>query len=122
MSKHVLFICQSCHYSRKEEERNNLSGGTHLLNQVLALAENLSQKSQLEIQPVECLWTCKQHCAAAFSGTDKSTYLFTNLAPTDGDALLQFGLHYLKSSDGSVDWDDIPKVLRSAGIGQIPPI
>ncbi|MBD3885234.1 DUF1636 domain-containing protein [Phormidium tenue FACHB-886] len=122
MSKHVLFICQSCRFSRKEEEERNLPGGTHLLNQVLKLAEDWSHRSQLEIQAVECLWTCKHHCAVAFSAAQKSTYLFMNLTPTDGDALLQFGEQYLESSDGSIDWDDIPKALRAVGIGQIPSI
>lgn len=121
MSKHVLFICQSCFYSCQEKQQNNISGGTHLLNQILELVENWDGRSQLDIQPVECLWACKQHCTVAFSAPQKSTYLFMNLAPTDGEALLQFGEAYFKSSDGSVDWGDIPKALRS-GIAHIPSV
>ncbi|MEP0957614.1 DUF1636 domain-containing protein [Leptolyngbya sp. FACHB-1515] len=79
-------------------------------------------RSQLEIQAVGCLWTCSHPCAVAFSATNKLTYLFTDVPPSEAEALLKFGELYLASENGTIAWKLFPEVLQSTTIAKIPPV
>ncbi|WP_250123538.1 DUF1636 domain-containing protein [Chroococcidiopsis sp. CCMEE 29] len=121
MPKHILFVCKSCRLTTPEKQDKGQSDGTKLLNKLLALHQDWSRQSELEIQAVGCLWTCSHPCAVALSSPNKPTYLFTNLPPLEtADALIQFGEHYLDSNDGDVPWKQFPEVLQSAEIAKIP--
>ncbi|WP_416671395.1 DUF1636 family protein [Egbenema bharatensis] len=121
MSKHTLFVCQSCHRSSEERPKDQPADSTRLLEQLNSLCMEELQSNNLEIQPVGCLWTCDKPCAVAFSAPYKPTYLFTNL-PTDEVApvLLQFGKLYLDSNTGNVPWKQFPEALQSVSIAKIP--
>lgn len=121
MSKHILFVCKSCHRSSEEHPNDQPADGTRLLEQLNTLS--IEQADEFEIQPVSCLWTCDKPCSAAFSASHKPTYLFTNL-PTDetASALLQFGKRYLDSSTGDVPWKQFPEVLQSVSVTKIPAV
>ncbi len=123
MSKPILFICQSCRLSDHNDDNtdNHPSDGAVLLNQLLTLHQQWSRQSELEIQPVGCLWTCRQPCAVALQSADKCTYLFTHLPPSESaEALMQFSELYLDSKDGNVPWKQIPDVLKTETIARIP--
>jgi len=123
MPKHVLFICKSCQLATPEKQDKGQSDGNKLLNQLLALHQDWSRKSDLEIQAVECLWACSHPCVVAFSTTQKFAYLFTDLPPSDSAvALLQFGEYYLDSDDGNVLLSKFPEVIKSAELARIPPV
>ncbi|MBD2463176.1 DUF1636 domain-containing protein [Oscillatoria sp. FACHB-1407] len=119
MSKHILFVCKSCHYSSEERPNNQPADGTRLLEQLNTLSTKPSDA--FEIQPISCLWTCDRPCTVAFSAPHKPTYLLTNL-PTDetASALLQFGKRYLDSSTGDIPWKQFPELLQSASVAKIP--
>jgi predicted metal-binding protein len=121
MSKHILFVCQSCHRSSEERPKHQPADGTRLLEQLQPLCTDQLQSNDLEIQPVGCLWTCDKPCAVAFSAPHKPIYLFTNL-PIDetASALLQFGKRYLDSNTGDIPWKQFPEMLQSASIAKIP--
>ncbi|MDM9382061.1 DUF1636 family protein [Chlorogloeopsis sp. ULAP01] len=123
MSKHVLFVCQSCHHSSQERAENQLADGTLLLNQLNTLYAEQFPANELEIQPVGCLGTCDRPCAVAFSALHKPTFLFTNLPLTESTvALLQFGEVYLANKTGDISGKYFPQMLRSASIAKIPPV
>jgi predicted metal-binding protein len=123
MTKHILFVCKSCNTKSEEGQNEKQRDGSALLDQLLALHQNWSRQSELEIQAVSCLWTCSNPCTVALSGTNKSTYLFTDLPLAESaDALIQFIEHYLDSNNGDVVWKRCPKVMESSVIAQIPPI
>ncbi|NDJ17463.1 DUF1636 family protein [Myxacorys almedinensis] len=121
MSKHKLFVCQSCHHSSKDRPKEQPTHGTCLLEHLNTLTTE--QPNKFEIQPVGCLWTCDKPCAVAFSAPHKPTYLFTNL-PTDepAAALLQFGKLYRDRTTGDIPWKQFPEVLQSASIAKIPAV
>jgi predicted metal-binding protein len=123
MPNHALFVCQSCKFSREQKHYEGQSGGTHLLNQLMALYQAWSRRSELAIETSGCLWTCSYPCAVALSGTNKTTYLFTELPPLESaTVLLQFGELYLDSDDGNVPWDQFPEALKCVTVAKIPPI
>jgi predicted metal-binding protein len=121
MSNHILFVCKSCNSVHSDEVNYEKAEGAILLDQLLDLHQNRSQQDELEIRAVGCLWTCSSPCSAAFSGTDKATYLFTKVPSTAAEALLQFGELYLNSKDGNIPWKQFPEVLQSVEIAKIPP-
>jgi len=120
MSNPILFVCKSCRLSDHDDE-DNPSDGALLLNQLLTLHQHWLRQSELEIQPVGCLWTCSQACAVALQCSNKCTYLFTHLPPLgSADALMQFSVLYLDSAHGNVPWKKIPEVLKTETIARIP--
>jgi predicted metal-binding protein len=118
--KHVLFICKSCNSVHSDKVDYEKSEGATLLNQLRNLHQNGSHQNELEIKPVGCLWTCDRPCSAAFSATDKATYLFTHVPATAAAALLQFGELYRNSQNGDIPGQQCPEALQSAQVAKIP--
>lgn len=120
MSKPILFVCQSCRLSDQDDDTHP-TDGTVLLNQLLTLHQQWAQQSELEIQPVGCLWTCRQACTVALQSANKCTYLLTHLLPSESaEALMQFSELYLNSENGNIPWRKIPEVLKTETIARIP--
>ncbi|MCU0565703.1 MAG: DUF1636 domain-containing protein [Oculatellaceae cyanobacterium Prado106] len=123
MSKHTLFVCQSCHHSSEERSNDQTADGACLLEQLNTLRAEQLQPEDFEIQPVGCLWTCDRPCAVAFSAPHKPTYLLTTL-PMDetAPALLEFSKRYLDSNTGDIPWKQFPEALQSVSIAKIPAV
>ncbi|GAB4240531.1 MAG: DUF1636 family protein [Elainellaceae cyanobacterium] len=119
MSNPILFVCKSCRLSSHNDEAQQ-SDGALLLNQLLALHQQWSRQAKIEIQPVSCLWICRQACTVALQSANKCTYLFTHLPSESAAALLQFSELYLDSKDGNIPWKKIPEVLKTETIARIP--
>jgi predicted metal-binding protein len=123
MSKHTLFVCQSCHQSSEQLAENQPSDGSVLLEKINRLCSEKFLSNQLEIKPVECLWACSQGCVVSLSSSKKNTYLFVNLPPQESPiALLEFIQLYIKSRKGFIAWKKFPKLLQAAIFAQIPPV
>ena len=121
MSHPILFVCRSCSLTEQDIEAGNLSDGALLLNQLLTLHQHWARQSELNIQSVGCLWTCRQACAVALQCANKCTYLFTHLPSLESaDALMQFSKLYLDSEYGNIPWKKIPEVLKTKTIARIP--
>lgn len=120
MPKHILFVCKSCNSVHSDEVDYDKAEGAILLQQLLHLHQDWSDRDEFEIRAVGCLWTCSNPCSVAFSGVDKATYLFTKVPSTEAAALLQFGERYLHSKAGDVPWKQFPEVLQSAQVAKIP--
>jgi predicted metal-binding protein len=123
MSKHTLFICQSCHCSSKEIPEKQYRDGYRLIEQLNTLAREKFSSAQIEIQPVGCLWTCHRACAAAISSPEKPTYLLIDLPPDEGAAaLLEIIQLYINNDKGLFFWEKLPKLLQSVIFAQIPSV
>ncbi|MBE9075813.1 DUF1636 domain-containing protein [Romeria aff. gracilis LEGE 07310] len=101
---------------------NELSDDPKLLNQLQTQHQTWSHQAELEIRDVGFVWACSSPCAIAFSAPDKATYLFTQVPPTEAEALLQFGELYLHSQNGDIPWKQFPKALQSAQVAKIPAV
>jgi predicted metal-binding protein len=122
MPNHTLFICKSCHLSEARPEEQP-TDGTRLLDRLNQLNADRSHSTELEIPPVDCLWTCDRPYAIAFSAPHKPTYLFTNL-PTEeaATALFEFSKRSLDSKTGDILWKQFPEALQSVSIAKIPAV
>lgn len=123
MPKHVLFVCKSC--KSASIQKGERTEGSVLFDELQALHQNWPRKSELEVQSVNCLWTCSQPCTVALSSaSNKITYMvFTNLPPSEtAPALLDLCELYLDSDDGDIPWGKFPDALQEAGTARIPPV
>ncbi|MDZ8067327.1 MAG: DUF1636 family protein [Nostoc sp. DedQUE08] len=123
MTKHTLFVCKSCHRSSEERPEKAPFDGDILLDQLNTLCAQQFHANELKIQPVGCLWACNKGCVVSVSSHDKPTYVFANLLPEESPApLLEFIQLYIKSRKGVLAWEQLPDLLQSASIAQIPPV
>lgn len=125
MSKPTLFICQSCRADHAESS-DRPADGARLLEHLQDLHQTWARQSELEIQPVECLWTCDHPCAIALSSSEKSTYLIAKITVTENsakemaEAILGWSERYLDSKDGTVVWKQFPEALQTNIVARIP--
>ncbi|MGA7953382.1 MAG: DUF1636 domain-containing protein [Gloeobacterales cyanobacterium] len=123
MTKHTLFICTCCSFTKTERQSLGKSGGLHLLEQVSNLYQNWDLQSEFVVQEVACLSVCSRPCSVAFVAPNKTTLVFGDLPPLESAAdLLQLGKQYHDSSDGIISWKERPEVLKDALIARVPPL
>jgi len=120
MAKHVLVVCKACGAS-SDENANQETNGTRLLNQLKALHDQWPRKDELVIESTTCLCICERACAIAYVGTHKPTYLFGDLPVASAADLLTAGELYLDSEDGMVPAYKLPSRLQPCRIARIPP-
>jgi predicted metal-binding protein len=126
VSKAILFVCQSCHSARPKTRDRPLDGAI-LGDRLLTLHQEWSQRSQLEIRPVECLWTCRHPCTIALSCPNKSTYVLADIPVVQGsmdetaEAVLYLSQLYVDSENGRIPWKQFPAVLKTDVVACIPP-
>ncbi len=125
MSNSILFVCQSCRINHSESS-DRPAEGELLLSRLQQLHQAWSRRTELEIRPVGCLWTCDHPCAVALSSPDKPTYMLAKVPVTDSvvdetaEAVLCLSQLYLDSQDGNLVWKKFPKVLQTDIIAKIP--
>ncbi|BAU08792.1 DUF1636 family protein [Fischerella sp. NIES-3754] len=125
MSKkqHTLFVCTTCASVWQDGKRVGESGGQQLLQQLQALAQTWELQHKFSIQGVECMSACNHACAIAFTGEEKLTYLFGNLAVDDSpSAILQCATQYYVNPDGLLPWSERPERLKTGILAKIPPL
>ncbi|MBW4558804.1 MAG: DUF1636 family protein [Trichormus sp. ATA11-4-KO1] len=123
MTKHTLFICQSCHCSSEKIPEKQYRDGNRLLEQLNNLANEKFSSAELEIKPVGCLWACSRGCVAAISCPEKLTYLIVDLPPDESAAaLLDLMQLYINNDKGVFIWEKVPKLLQSKFFAQIPSV
>jgi predicted metal-binding protein len=122
----VLYVCDRCRVSRKVKEIDGERGGALLFH---ALEDRwASMRHSMKLVSVSCLSACDRHCAVAFQGRNKVTWIFGDLPvePEDVgqsvDDLLRFSTDYAKSSDGFFERQDRPYLLQSGILARIPPL
>ncbi len=114
----TLFVCTLCKFPPAEAERETVSGGQYLIDQ---LAEQLD--GTVTIQPVRCMAACDRACNAALSAPGKLTFILNDLSPRQSAPdLAEFCRQYAATETGKV-----PYGLRSAAIKQatayvLPPL
>ncbi len=120
--KHLLIVCKNCGFSADEAQREDETGGDHLIKQLQKLHEHWPRKNEMAIETTGCLCICDRPCAIAYVSTGKPTYLFGGLSPLACAAdLLSAGELYLDSDSGMVSIYKLPVALQPHRIARIPP-
>jgi predicted metal-binding protein len=111
----VISVCTTC----KSQDAAAKVVGPELL---AALREAVTPGDGIAVRAVQCLGVCKRPTTAAVSGSDRYTFVFADLQPTDGAiALRDFAVSYARSDYGLVPWRERAQVLRRGMIARIPP-
>lgn len=122
MTQHTLQICILCRFSETKPERNGLSGGQTLFNQLKDGLESCDEGDYITLQPVRCMGACERSCVVAFTAPNKLTFVLSQLSPTDAvPELLQFSHQYVACSDGKVPYKERPDAVKKGIHAVLPP-
>lgn len=120
MNQHKLFVCTLCRFSDASKEHEGLRGGQHLFN---ALSEKLEgMGDRLQVEPVKCMGACDRACVVAFTGTNKHTFIFSDLQPLESAPdISQFCQQYLEHPTGAVPYQERPEAIKRKLFVVLPP-
>lgn len=123
MAHNTLLVCILCRFSQTEREREGLSGGQYLFNQLQVELESCHWRDRIHLQPVRCMGACDHSCVVAFSAPNKLTFILSQLSPIHSlPELLQFSEQYVACSDGKVPYKDRPQAVKKGIHAVLPPL
>ncbi|NJK64669.1 MAG: DUF1636 domain-containing protein [Synechococcaceae cyanobacterium SM2_3_1] len=123
MSKHALFVCESCFFAPNCPYHEGETGGRILLNKLSRMHREWHLNEDFTIKPVKCMSACQRPCAVAISGPQKTSCIFGDMPPLEcAPAILKFAEHYHSSVDGFVSRVRRPDLLRKTVVARIPPL
>lgn len=108
----VVSVCVSC------------AGKAAAATGLLETLRGKLDPGQCEVRAVQCLGACNRRVrgvTVAVSATDGFTFVFGDLAPADGSALVDFIQCYRETEFGLVPWERQPQILRSGLVVRLPP-
>jgi predicted metal-binding protein len=121
--KPAIIVCETCSYSKTQQEWNGRRGGELLLEAVERLAAKLPGRDRFEVRPTRCLMACERHCNVHLRALEKICYVIGDLSPDEKGAaiILDYFLKYLESETGSVKYRSWPEGIKGRFIARIPP-
>lgn len=123
----VLYICSTCRYSEQEKDFENLTGGEHLYQHVIALAPEILAEDRYQnaytIKQIACLMGCERHCNVHFRSPSKISYVAGKFEPTQqsAQAILEHFAKYMDQADGQVPFRQWPQGMKGGHfVARIP--
>lgn len=126
MPQHILLVCTTSASKYENGKKVGESGGEKLIKQMQISAQGWELASEFSIEPVQCLSTCSQACAIAFTGSNKLTYLFGNLPidetqiETTATTVLECAGQYYENPQGLLSYKERPELLKNKVVARIP--
>ncbi|MEM9629180.1 MAG: DUF1636 domain-containing protein [Pseudomonadota bacterium] len=121
----TLSICLRCRDGREDRDTDLDQRGGRRLARVVAdsFSDSAAEQLGVQLRGVNCMSQCKRPCTLALSGSERFTYLFGDLDPTQhvGD-VLSLAAAYANASDGFLPRSARPEVLRAGILGRFPPL
>ena len=116
---HVLYVCTGCNFSKTEEERTGVRGGSRLWDALMAEVDR-QRGAAVHVEPVACLSVCKDSCVVAIAAPGKYVFTFGWLDPEASAAdLLRFAQQYADAREGYVPRAERPRATRRL-ISRVP--
>ena len=110
----TLHVCTTCR-AGAPLPADGVAPGQHMLDAVLA-----QPLAGIRVEPVKCLSSCDNGCAAAISAPGKWTYLLGRLEPALAADLLQYAASYAAHPTGTVLPSKRPASLARMILGRVP--
>lgn len=110
----TVYVCITCRRSGEPEEPRP---GALLADAAHAAAAG----SGVTVRRVRCLGNCSRGASAAVRHDGAWTYVFGNLDPGCGPALIAAAHLLAAAADGIMPWRDRPEPLKRGLIARIPP-
>ena len=111
----LIYVCITC---RRAGEPDEPRPGALLAAATAAAAHG----SGVEVRPVACLANCNRGASAALRANGSWTYVFGELDPGCGRALIAGARLLADAPDGLMPWRGRPEQLKRGLIARIPPI
>jgi predicted metal-binding protein len=112
----TIFVCMTCR--RLQDAEDFPRPGATLARTAVAAALG----SGVAVKRVRCLANCARGLSAAMRHPNSWTYMFGELNPDDGAALIDGALLLAQAQDGLMPWRGRPPALKRGLIARIPPI
>lgn len=124
MTQETLLVCTLCRFSQPDRDREAMSGGQFLFNQLQEQLETFGANgTPVQLQPVRCMGACDRSCVVAFTAPNKLTFILSQLSPTDAVSdLLEFSHQYQGCLDGKVPYKDRPITVKQKIHAVLPPL
>ena len=121
--KPTIIVCETCNYSREQQELNGRRGGALLFEAISRLAAELPQRDHFALRTTRCLMACERHCNVHLRAPGKICYVIGDMPPNDEGAaiILDYFIKYLGSETGSVRYKTWPEGIKGHFIARIPP-
>ncbi len=115
-----LLVCATCRAAGAPDDAPRPGA---VLGAALDAAVATPAHAGIVVEMVECLSVCKRPCTVAISGTGRWTYIYGDIDPDAGAALLiDFAHQYRAAPDGIVPWRQRPEAIRKGVVARIPPL
>lgn len=119
MSKHTLFVCQTCAFSSEEKKHNGKTGGELLFKSLMDQKNNLPEN--LDVQFAKCMSSCKRSCSITLNEKNKRTLFVGELtAKENTNDLIELAKTYIETKDGRVKKFNRPENLKQKLCISIP--
>ncbi len=119
---HTIQVCIRCNFTKTEEEKNGVRGGTQLHQNLLKKFEKWPLKEHFAVETTGCMGACSNACVIAFQAPGKIGWVFGGLNPRFSvPSILEFAEKYLNDPEGKVPYGDRPPELAAGLITRIYP-
>ena len=116
----TIIVCTTCRRGDEAAEPKDNRSGARLFAEIKAA---VSSRSDIRVQPVECLLNCTHGCNIALRADGKWSYHFGDLAPEEQleNILALADIHH-SAADGEVPWGQRPEAIKRKAVSRIPPL
>ncbi|MBO0753988.1 MAG: DUF1636 family protein [Bradyrhizobiaceae bacterium] len=112
----TVYVCVTCRGGKPLDQ-------VPVPGEVLAAATaRAAEGTGIVVRPVRCLANCNRGLSAALRRDGAWTYVFGDLDPSDGAAVLIDGAKlFAAASNGLMPWRDRPDALKRGLVARTPP-
>lgn len=120
--RHVLHVCTTCRPPGTDPAAPR--DGAKLFALVEALHRDWPGRTDVALNPVECMSGCDRACTVALSAPGKPSHLFGDKQPNaeTAQAALDLALQYVTSDTGDLPRSARPEAFRRGILARIPAI
>jgi predicted metal-binding protein len=115
-----IYVCITCVCARGVEQNAQASECPGA--QLAAATARAAAALPVIVRPVRCLANCSRGASAAIRCNGSWTYVFGELDPGCGPALVAGAQLLAGAADGIMPWRDRPDVLKKGIVARIPPL
>lgn len=120
---HTIQVCTRCNFTKTEDEKNGVRGGTQLYENLLKKFEKWPLKNEFAVEATGCMGACSTACVVAFQAPGKIGWVFGGLNPRFSvPSLLEFAEKYLADPDGKVPYAERPPELAAGLVARLLPV
>ncbi|MDY7023631.1 MAG: DUF1636 domain-containing protein [Cyanobacteriota bacterium] len=121
MTSATLFVCSLCRFSTTEKNRDGLSGGEYLIDQLQKELAARNLQDAVHLKPVRCMAACSRPCNVTLAAPNKLTFILSGLPTTkSAGKLAEFCQQYTTFQGGRVPYKERSEMIRETSAFILP--